>query len=70
MIGVLRGPGEAAVYTASSRYIVVGQALLAALVQAIAPQISALLASKEHARAETLFQTAATWLVVLSGRST
>jgi O-antigen/teichoic acid export membrane protein len=66
LIGAMRSAGEAAVYTASSRYIVVGQAILQAITQAIAPQISALLAAKEHDRAETVYQAATTWLMVLS----
>ncbi len=66
LIGALRSAGEAAVYTASSRYIVVGQAILQAVVQAIAPQISSLLAAREHIRAESLYQAATTWLMVLS----
>ncbi len=66
LIGALRSSGEAAVYTASSRYIVVGQAILQAMVQAIAPQISSLLAAREHDRAEAVYQAATTWLMVMS----
>jgi O-antigen/teichoic acid export membrane protein len=66
LIGALLGSGQAAVYTASSRYIVVGQAILQAMVQAIAPQISGLLAAREHRRAESLYQAGTTWLMVAS----
>ncbi len=66
LIGALIGSGQAAVYTASSRYIVVGQAILQAMVQAIAPQISSLLAAREHVRAESLYQAGTTWLMVAS----
>jgi O-antigen/teichoic acid export membrane protein len=66
LIGALRSSGEAAVYTASSRYIVVGQAILQAMVQAIAPQISSLLAAREHDRAESVYQAGTTWLMVAS----
>ncbi|MGZ5288235.1 MAG: lipopolysaccharide biosynthesis protein [Actinomycetota bacterium] len=66
LIGALRSSGEAAVYTASSRYIVIGQAILQAMVQAIAPQISSLLAAREHDRAESVYQAATTWLMIMS----
>jgi O-antigen/teichoic acid export membrane protein len=66
LIGALRSSGEAAVYTASSRYIVIGQAILQAMVQAIAPQISSLLAGREHDRAESVYQAGTTWLMVMS----
>jgi O-antigen/teichoic acid export membrane protein len=66
LIGALRSSGEAAVYTASSRYIVIGQAILQAMVQAIAPQISSLLAAREHDRAESVYQAGTTWLMVMS----
>ena len=66
LIGALRSSGEAAVYTASSRYIVIGQALLQAIIQAIAPQISSLLAAREHDRAESVYQAGTTWLMVIS----
>jgi O-antigen/teichoic acid export membrane protein len=66
LIGALRGASDATVYTASSRYIVAGQAVLAAVVQAIAPQISSLLAAKERGRAESVYQAATAWLMVLT----
>jgi O-antigen/teichoic acid export membrane protein len=66
LIGALRGPAAATVYTASSRYIVAGQAILSAVVQAIAPQISSLLAAKERARAESVYQAATAWLMILT----
>ncbi len=66
LIGVILGASDATVYTASSRYIVAGQAILAAVVQAIAPQISSLLAAREHDRAENVYQAATAWLMVLT----
>jgi O-antigen/teichoic acid export membrane protein len=66
LIGALRSSGEAAVYTASSRYIVAGQAILAATTQAIAPQIASLLAAKVHDRAEGLYQAATAWLTTFT----
>jgi O-antigen/teichoic acid export membrane protein len=60
------GAAQTAVYTASSRYIVVGQAILIAVTQAIAPQISSLLAGEEHDRAQGVYQSGTAWLMLLS----
>ncbi len=63
LLGILRSPREAGIYTASSRYLLVGAFILTAVNQAVAPQIGALLAAREKGRAQTVFQTAASWII-------
>ena len=66
LIGALQSSGDAGVYTAASRYMAAGGMFLTAVILVIAPQIGALLAQKQYDRAETVYQTAASWLTVAS----
>jgi O-antigen/teichoic acid export membrane protein len=63
LLGVLRSSREAGIYTASSRYLLIGAFVLTAVNQAAAPQIGALLAAREMRRAETVFQSATWWTI-------
>ena len=47
----------AGVYTAASRYIVMGTVVMRAMLLAIAPQISGVLATGDRGRAQGLFET-------------
>ncbi len=64
MIGALRTAHEAGVYATAMRFLGVGQFSLQAASLAIAPQLSALIARGDRARARSLFQTATAWLVL------
>jgi len=66
LVGAFRSSREAGIYAAANRFTGVGTFALQAVGLAIAPQISALLAQDAHQRAETVFQTATWWLMVLS----
>jgi O-antigen/teichoic acid export membrane protein len=63
LLGLLRSSREAAIYSASSRYLLVGVFVLTAVNQALAPQIGALLSASETKRAETVYQRAAWWII-------
>ena len=66
LVGGLATTTVAGIYAASSRLIVVGGFALGAVITAISPLISSALAVRDHARAETLFQTTTWWLMLPS----
>jgi O-antigen/teichoic acid export membrane protein len=66
LVGAFRSSREAGIFAAANRFTGVGTFALQAVGLAIAPQISSLLAQDERMRAETVFQTATWWLMVLS----
>ncbi len=63
LVGALAGPADAAVYSASSRWLVVGLFVALAVNQAFQPQISAMLAAGASDRAEALFRASTAWVV-------
>jgi O-antigen/teichoic acid export membrane protein len=63
LVGAFGTSRQAAVFTASSRYILVGTFTAAAINLTIAPQISYLLAQDRRDRVHTVFRTATWWLV-------
>ena len=66
LVSALRGPVEAAVYTAATRFLVVGQLAAQALNQAVQPRLSELLARGDNDGAAEVYQTSTAWLVVLT----
>lgn len=66
LVSALRGPIEAAVYTAATRFLVVGQLAAQALNQAVQPRLSELLARGDTDGAADVYQTSTAWLVVLT----
>lgn len=66
LVSALRGPVEAAVYTAATRFLVVGQLAAQALNQAVQPRLSELLARGDTEGAAGVYQTSTAWLVVLT----
>jgi O-antigen/teichoic acid export membrane protein len=64
LVGALRSTGQTAVYTASSRFLMVGGFALQAVQLVTAPLISDLLARRSPERARTVYQVATLWLVV------
>src|SRR6266480_425277 len=52
LLGAMRSSREAGIYSASSRYLLVGTFVLTAVNQAVAPQIGALLAARATERAQ------------------
>ncbi|WP_223167258.1 lipopolysaccharide biosynthesis protein [Nonomuraea sp. SYSU D8015] len=66
IVAVLAGPAQAAVYTAATRFKVVGQLANQGLAQAAQARLVAALADGEPARARELYQTTTAWLVLLT----
>jgi O-antigen/teichoic acid export membrane protein len=63
LVGALAGATQAAVFTASTRFVVAGQMGSFAVTLAVQPHLAAALARHDHAGAKHLFQTASAWLV-------
>jgi O-antigen/teichoic acid export membrane protein len=63
---VLRSPTEAAVYTAATRFLVLGQLVALAVQNVLAPHLSKLLARDDHQGAERVFQVTTAWTMAVS----
>lgn len=66
LIAALRGPAEAAVYAAVTRFLVLGQMTTMALTQVVEPKLSELLGHDDRAATRTVYQTSTCWLVLLN----
>ncbi|MCK2213217.1 polysaccharide biosynthesis C-terminal domain-containing protein [Actinomadura sp. ATCC 31491] len=66
VVALLAGPAQAAVYTAATRFKVVGQLANQGLAQAVQARLVSALAGGELARARELYQAATIWLVLLT----
>jgi O-antigen/teichoic acid export membrane protein len=66
LVGIIRGPVEAAVYTAATRFLVVGQLGNAALSMAAQPQFTHLFAIDDRRAANSVYQVTTAWLVILT----
>ncbi|MGN9840713.1 lipopolysaccharide biosynthesis protein [Nonomuraea sp. H19] len=66
IVALLGGPAQAAVYTAATRFKVVGQLANQGLAQAVQSRLVEALARGELARARELYQGATVWLVLLT----
>jgi O-antigen/teichoic acid export membrane protein len=65
LLTVLAGPAEAAVYTAATRFLVVGQVANQALASVVEPQLGRLLAVADRPAATAVYRTATGWLVMI-----
>ncbi|GGL11631.1 lipopolysaccharide biosynthesis protein [Planomonospora parontospora] len=66
VVAVLAGPAEAAVYTAATRFKVVGQLAGQGLARAVQPRLVRALADGDLPRARALYQGTTLWLVLLT----
>jgi O-antigen/teichoic acid export membrane protein len=66
LVGILRGPVEAAIYTAATRFLVLGQFGNAAISTAAQPQLSHLFAVNDRQGANAVYQVTTAWLIVLT----
>jgi O-antigen/teichoic acid export membrane protein len=66
LISVLIGPAQAAVYTAATRFLVVGQFASVAISNAAQPRLAELLAVDERASAKAVYQSATAWTVLMT----
>ncbi|MDQ2876196.1 MAG: polysaccharide biosynthesis C-terminal domain-containing protein, partial [Actinomycetota bacterium] len=66
LVGIMRGPAEAAIYTAATRFLVVGQLANVAISMAAQPQFTHLFAIRDRRAANTVYQVTTAWLIVLT----
>ena len=66
LVAAITGPAAAAVYTAATRFLVVGQFVGQAVALPMQPRISGLLAQGSDRGAERLFRVTTAWLVLLT----
>ncbi|SEG46873.1 Membrane protein involved in the export of O-antigen and teichoic acid [Thermomonospora echinospora] len=66
LMAALSSPRDAAVYTAATRFIVIGQLGTQAVQNVMQPAVSRLLALEDRAGAQRIFAVATTWTVVLT----
>lgn len=66
LVGAIAGLREAAIYTAATRFLVVGQLAGTAISRAVQPRLARAIGSGEHDVTSELYQTATAWLVLLT----
>jgi O-antigen/teichoic acid export membrane protein len=64
MVAALASPAEAALYTAATRFIVLGQLFVQSVQQALSPQLSSLFARAETRAADAVYQAATAWSLI------
>jgi len=65
LVGALRGPAEAAVYAAATRFLVVGQLGAQGIGMAVQPRLAELLAARDLPAASVVYRTATGWLILV-----
>jgi O-antigen/teichoic acid export membrane protein len=66
IVAAIRGPADAAIYAAATRFLVAGQLGNQAISTAVQPRLSALLALRDLVTAGRLYQTSTAWLIAVS----
>jgi O-antigen/teichoic acid export membrane protein len=66
LVAIMRGPAEAAVYTAATRFLVVGQFANTALNQSAQPRFAELFAVDDRRGANAIYRATTAWLIVLT----
>jgi O-antigen/teichoic acid export membrane protein len=66
LVAALASPAQAALYTAATRFIVLGQLFVQAVQQALSPQIAALFARGEARAANSVYRAATLWSMIAS----
>jgi len=66
LVGVMKGPVQAAIYAAATRFLVVGQLGNAAISMAAQPQFTHLFAVRDRRGANTVYQATTAWLILLT----
>lgn len=66
LIAALRSPTEAAIYTAATRFVALGQFGTQAIQQVLQPKFTALLAQHEYRSLKEVYQTSASWSMALA----
>lgn len=65
LIGAILGVADAGIYAAATRYLLIGTFVAEAVMQAVAPRISVLLATSHRDHARLVFQAVTSWQVLL-----
>lgn len=66
LVAALRSPQEAAIYTAATRFVALGQFGTQAIQQVLQPKFTALLAHQERESLKEVFQVSAAWSMALA----
>ena len=66
LVGIMKGPVDAAIYTAATRFLVAGQLGNQAISMAAQPQLTRLFAIKDRQGANTVYQVTTAWLILLT----
>ena len=66
LVAIMLGPGEAAVYTAATRFLVVGQFGNMAISMAAQPRFTELFALGDRRSANVVYQVTTAWLVLIT----
>jgi O-antigen/teichoic acid export membrane protein len=66
LVAIIRGPAEAAVYTAATRFLVIGQSASMAINRAAQPRFTELFTLGERRAANNVYQGTTAWLVLLT----
>jgi O-antigen/teichoic acid export membrane protein len=66
LVAAMRGAVEAAVYTAATRFLVLGQFITQAIAAPVQPRLSAALAGHDTARAQAMYRLSTCWIVLIS----
>ena len=61
LVAALASPADAALYTAATRFVVLGQLIVQSVQQALSPHLSTLFAKGETGAANSIFQAATAW---------
>jgi len=66
LVAIMRGPAEAAVYTAATRFLVLGQFANTALNQSAQPRFAELFAVDDRRGANVVYRATTAWLIMLT----
>ena len=66
LIAAMRGPKEAAIYTAATRFVALGQFGTQAIQQVLQPKFTALLANHEDESLRDVYQISAAWSMAVA----
>ena len=66
LVAALASPADAALYTAATRFVVLGQLLVQSVQQALSPHLSSLFARGETNAAAAVFQAATLWSMLVA----
>ena len=66
LVAALRSPQEAAIYTAATRFVALGQFGTQAIQQVVQPKFTALLANDEHQSLKDVYQISTAWSLVVA----